>query len=348
MASPTPVPIRSSLENVSMNYHPPPPTAITTNPSSNKTEFPPLLDWKKNEFDTEDEGEREGEDWWERGSDGEEDKIEIIGEPFTMPKSEFVMNIIAILVISIIGEASRGLTVATLPLYMSSLGGNSLSYTMTVSFFSVGRVVGGMSLGYLSHTWPVRNCVIIALCFGIVGNVMYFFAISFAGEVNHGLNNSVMPTTGVLIAFLGRFIVGYGSTCVIIVRVLIAQITYPKDRTQYFGWANACQFVGSSLLPGLAVLLLALPEYHPANTSIAITGYNSPGLLQAFLNLAGIPFVLVFMTPLSPEISVSPPKIEKKIVKENGGKKGKGGEKEKEKVVEGEGGLLQTVGGYLW
>ena len=93
---------------------------------------------------------------------------------------------------------------------MSSLGGSSLSYTMTVSFFSVGRVIGGMSLGYLSHKTSVCVCVMVALVFGVVGNLLYFFALVFD---DYKLDNGVFPTWGVVVAFLGRFIVGYGSTC---------------------------------------------------------------------------------------------------------------------------------------
>mmetsp|Transcript_32820 Transcript_32820/g.45061 ORF Transcript_32820/g.45061 Transcript_32820/m.45061 type:complete len:563 (-) Transcript_32820:271-1959(-) len=240
-----------------------------------------------------------------------------------MDKRTFYLNIAAVLVVSVIGEACRGLTVATLPLYMETeLGGTASTYSFTVSMFSVGRVLGGLSLGSLAHRWSVCACVILALSIGIIGNLMYAAAIMWEGD---SLENAIFPTTGALVAFLGRCLVGYGSTAVILVRILLAQITTPKERTRYIGWANAGQFVGSSLLPGLAPALLNIPTFYIGPWEI--NGFNSPGLLLAFLNICAIGFCLLFMTRLPPTATKTPPPPPSPELEES---------------------LLQKAGGYLW
>ena len=44
----------------------------------------------------------------------------------------------------------------TLPLYMGYIGGAQIEYTLSVSFFSVGRLLGGIAFGAMSHKYATR------------------------------------------------------------------------------------------------------------------------------------------------------------------------------------------------
>eukprot|EP00211_Chloroparvula_japonica_P001426 CAMPEP_0119125682 /NCGR_PEP_ID=MMETSP1310-20130426/4875_1 /TAXON_ID=464262 /ORGANISM="Genus nov. species nov., Strain RCC2339" /LENGTH=566 /DNA_ID=CAMNT_0007115775 /DNA_START=239 /DNA_END=1936 /DNA_ORIENTATION=+ len=211
---------------------------------------------------------------------------------------EFRRNIGAILTVSLIGEAARGLTVATLPLYMGFLGGESFIYTLSISLFSVGRLMGGMFFGTLSHKLPLRTCIMIAMVICALGNTLYFLAV--LGNTNNTFSHipSIMMG-GPVIALVGRFVVGFGSSTVVLVRTYIAQITPSSDRTRYVGWSNASQFIGSSVLPGLGVVLLLIPSQTHVGR-LQINGYNTPGLVLAVLDLVCVVVVYWFMSVIDP------------------------------------------------
>jgi len=218
-----------------------------------------------------------------------------------MTESEFKWNIFAILMVCWIGEAARGLTVSSLYLYFTYLGGSSYLYSLSVSSFSVGRMLGGMSLGALSNRLSIRSCIMISMIICAIGNLLYFLAVLATPDPSLSMQYDVNShhTVGVYMAFVGRFMVGYGSSTVVLVRVFLSMITSSAERTKYISYSNAAQYVGSSLLPGVAVVLFFVPIFFIGD--LQVSGYNSPGLLLVILDVACFFLVYFFMSPIDPK-----------------------------------------------
>jgi hypothetical protein len=80
-------------------------------------------------------------------------------------KRRVYWNVLATLLISFAGEASRGLVLPSLWPYVNSMQGSKAFYGQCVAVFSVARFVGSIGLGYLSDYVSVK--LISLICLGV-------------------------------------------------------------------------------------------------------------------------------------------------------------------------------------
>ena len=165
-------------------------------------------------------------------------------------------------------ESSRGLTLPTLYLYVTSLGGGVRDLSLLISLFSFGRLISSTLFGWFSDFFDPRRAYALSLIVSFLSNLLYVFASSFK---NHGL----------LVLSLSRFLVGFGAGNRSVCRSDVARMTSPSIRLRYMTILQATVYMGYALTPGIVSIL---PYLFPS-----FNMYTSPGVALCVLNL----FVLI-------------------------------------------------------
>ena len=115
-------------------------------------------------------------------------------------------NIAAVLSVTFVGEAARGLVIPSLFLYLQTviilikdlihqIGSDSAFLSYVVAGFSAGRFIGSLLFGYWYNKRGPKEALLVALAISIIGNFMYSFG----------------PITNKWIVFISRVLVGFGS-----------------------------------------------------------------------------------------------------------------------------------------
>jgi len=179
---------------------------------------------------------------------------------------KFYVNIATILSVLFVGEAARGLVVPSLFLYIEQTGGDKAFLGIVVSVFSVGRLFGSTAFGYWYNWRGPREVMMASLVISFVGNVLYG-----TGYVTHKW-----------VILLSRFLVGFGSGILSPVRAALADIATKQQLVRYMALANAIQFIGFAIMPGLAIVLTYI---NFSIGSMLINQCSSAGFILAILDV---------------------------------------------------------------
>jgi len=153
--------------------------------------------------------------------------------------------------------------------YINSLNGNQNTLSLSVSLFSVGRLVGAPFLGWWYNRRPALEPICFTLILGCLSNLMY----------------SASSVSNYYVLLSSRFLVGFATGVLSVSRAHIAAQTTVKQRTRFMGYSGAIQFIGYGLMPGFASAFININTH----ILIPINSYTFPGIFLAAINIATIP-----------------------------------------------------------
>jgi len=172
----------------------------------------------------------------------------------------------------LVSEAARGLILPSLWPYLLSLGGAKETLGVVVASFSLGRMMATIPFGFLSDHFSTQAVLVIASVIQILGHSMYVIAPSISAIV------------------VARVIVGLGSATMSVCRAHVAKSTTKGQRTYFFAYLSALQFVGFAVLPGLGGLLDMLPEGRVGVLELNEITYPALFLVLANLGVIGVAY----------------------------------------------------------
>ncbi|KAL6071312.1 MFS domain-containing protein [Balamuthia mandrillaris] len=206
----------------------------------------------------------------------------------TFTQKEFVTNVVGIFLVTLVGEASRGLVIPSLAGYVDRVTKddhtvpflfwrlNDVAFVgVIVGAFSLGRLISSLVLGWLSTKRSVKDVMLLSLFLAFVGNLLYAFA----------------EITSVWVLLLSRTIIGFATGVLSVSRAHIAYLVSSEELVKYMAWLAACQFAGFALTPGLGSLL-TLVDFSIG--PVPFDRYTSPGWVLVLSNLL-VFFWWVFM-----------------------------------------------------
>jgi MFS family permease len=202
-------------------------------------------------------------------------------------------EILAVLFVLLLTEASRGIILPTLSTFVEYLNGDSLILSLAVSLFSVGRFVGAPFLGWWYNKRGAMEVLAVALGIGVLANLAYTFAY----------------ISDKYVLLISRLVIGFSTGLLGVCRAHIAAKTTLEDRTQFMGYAGAVQFVGFSLVPGVNPIFSTIDTKFGGLTLNMIT---MPGVFLAFLNALAILLCWLAFSPSFTETVASPEAPKKK------------------------------------
>jgi len=183
-----------------------------------------------------------------------------------------------------VAESSRGLVISTLFLYLQTVGGaHPLFVAGVVGGFSVGRLVGGILLGYWFNKRGAKNVLFWCFAVSALANLLYSMA---------------DPLHEKWIILGSRVVVGFGSGVLSVGRASIAEITTEKERTRFISYSTAVQFVGFSLMPGVAALL-SFVDFSVGPFSV--NKYTASGYLLFLMNVLVMALVWFLLDARPPQ-----------------------------------------------
>eukprot|EP01113_Clastostelium_recurvatum_P050569 TRINITY_DN9606_c0_g1_i2.p1 TRINITY_DN9606_c0_g1~~TRINITY_DN9606_c0_g1_i2.p1 ORF type:complete len:608 (-),score=135.52 TRINITY_DN9606_c0_g1_i2:1-1824(-) len=183
-------------------------------------------------------------------------------------------NLLIVIILTALAEASRGVVLPTINSYNLAIGGNSALLGVIIASFSVGRLISSLVFGY----WSDRSIKLVLLCSTwvvIVGNIAYMTA---------------YPAHSLTILIISRFITGFGTGTLSVGRGYIAKVTTPAERTRFLSYSGAAQFLGFSITPGLSGWF----DRYSSTQSSWWNEFTLPGTSMAVLNLILFVFILLF------------------------------------------------------
>ena len=181
-------------------------------------------------------------------------------------------------------ESSRGLTLPTLYLYVTSLGGGVRDLSLLISLFSFGRLISSTIFGWFSDFFDPRRAYALSLIVSFLSNLLYVFASSFG---NHSL----------LVLSISRFLVGFGAGNRSVCRSDVARMTSSSKRLRYMTILQATVYMGYALTPGLASILPESSHLFPS-----LNMYTIPGVALCVLNLFVLCCVAFVYTDVGEEV----------------------------------------------
>lgn len=138
--------------------------------------------------------------------------------------------------------------------------------------FSLGRFLGSFFLGWLFNKRGAKISLLFSLVITLLGNILY------------SLNINKWTILG------ARFITGFGTGVLSVVRAGIAENTSKQDRAKYMAYSGATQFFAFSILPGATA---ALSHVHFSLGWLEINQYTSGGYLLVLLDIVACIVVAV-------------------------------------------------------
>lgn len=193
------------------------------------------------------------------------------------------ISIYVVYLLTLVSEASRGLTLPSTWPYFQHMGGSKDKLGVFVASFSFGRMISTIPLGYLSDHFSSATVLIIASFVQVLGHLLY----------------SCAPNLHFL--YISRVIVGLGSATMSVSRAHVTRTVPSAIRTPHFAYLSGLQFIGFAVLPGLGGLLAMLPEVNVI-PFLPLNGYTYPALLLLLANL--VCMVIVYGIYIDPPPSV--------------------------------------------
>jgi ceroid-lipofuscinosis MFS transporter 7 len=159
------------------------------------------------------------------------------------------LDLVIVLVQVFLSELPRGIVVPTLFPYIraTNVADPELVASLAVSAFSVGRLVSTYPLGLLAD---ITGSSRLALIVGILIVIVFSTVFAFAGL----MGSTVAP----FVIVISRFLVGFGSGTNGITRAYMARVSSPEERVKYIMYNTLCQYIGFSVTPILADLVVYL------------------------------------------------------------------------------------------
>ena len=105
------------------------------------------------------------------------------------------------LMIEIASEASRGLTLPTMYLYVRELGGDLGTLASLVSTFSLGRMIASPLFGAMAEKHTYALGFVMSISISIAGNILWCAC----------SNHELPAEQRFAILFISRFITGFGA-----------------------------------------------------------------------------------------------------------------------------------------
>jgi len=179
------------------------------------------------------------------------------------------VSMVVVFLTILVSEAARGLMLPSQWPYLQAMGGNKQTLGLLVASFSFGRMLATIPLGFLSDHLSMRDVLAYAGAVQMVGHAAYM------------VSNNVSFLIGT------RVVVGLGSATMSVCRAHIARSTSKAQRTYYFAYLSALQFVGFAVLPAAGGLLAELPRLSILGV-VELNEYTYPALVLVFANGAMI------------------------------------------------------------
>ena len=198
-------------------------------------------------------------------------------------RKDVYLNVMLVMLISFLGEASRGLVIPSKWPYIESMGGDRAFYGYAVATFSVTRMVGSISLGYLADRFSTQSLSFVCILVCLLGNLMYSLA-------------ALDPVNGKWVILASRGVIGLGSSVITLVRSHIAIVSPAKNRTRFYSWSAAASYCGIALLPGLGSVL-SYVDFDLGD--LPVNGNTSPGLLLVVVYVLLLALIFFAMHPLT-------------------------------------------------
>ncbi|KAJ3126892.1 hypothetical protein HK098_007026 [Nowakowskiella sp. JEL0407] len=139
-----------------------------------------------------------------------------------------------------VAESARGMVIPTMTPYIFHMGGSLTDVGISVSLYSVGKLISAAPLGYLTeYTGSTRIALLICAFFSILANILYGTAFVW----NH-----------VWVVIGSRFLLGLSTSIMGIGRAYLAAVATSKPKAEsplakYIAWSGFVQYVGFSLTP---------------------------------------------------------------------------------------------------
>jgi ceroid-lipofuscinosis MFS transporter 7 len=154
--------------------------------------------------------------------------------------SKWALNMLLVNLVEFVSESSRGLFLPSIYLLILSVGGDIKFMGVLTATYSAGRLVSGVSLGWLSMRYSYRVVYFIAISVAVVGNILYIMAPSSADPKS--------------LLFISRTLVGFGAGNRSVCRANVATLTTKEDRLQYIAYLSCVIYLGYALTPGFGEL----------------------------------------------------------------------------------------------
>ncbi|KAJ1548104.1 hypothetical protein HK096_004908 [Nowakowskiella sp. JEL0078] len=154
-------------------------------------------------------------------------------------------GVILVLIALFVAESSRGIVIPTMTPYILHLGGTVADVGISVSLYSIGKLISAAPLGYFTeYTGSTRLTLMYAALFSSLANVLYACAY---------LTNSVW------VIFASRFLLGLSTSVMGIGRAYMAAAANAETKkgvlqsksplAKYIAWSGVVQYIGFSLTP---------------------------------------------------------------------------------------------------
>jgi MFS family permease len=107
--------------------------------------------------------------------------------------------------------------------FKKKLGGDEKSLGFVVGAFSVGRLIGGIGLGWLFNNIGTKKALFVALSLSIIGNILF----------------SLAELTNIWVLLFSRALIGFGSGTLSVIRASLAEMSTKEERVKYMAIAGA-------------------------------------------------------------------------------------------------------------
>uniref|UniRef100_A0A0M3INJ5 MFS domain-containing protein n=1 Tax=Ascaris lumbricoides TaxID=6252 RepID=A0A0M3INJ5_ASCLU len=149
------------------------------------------------------------------------------------------------------------------------------------SAYSIGQMISSWAFGYWNQkTMSARHPTSCGLAFMAFGNILYAFLYN-------------VPSNQRWFMLFSRFLVGFGSGSIIVLRTYCAMSSLKKDRTKVMSLAVGSWVLGLSLGPAIQAMFTPIGKSGCVFLSIRFNMYTSPALLMVLISLISI-ILLIF------------------------------------------------------
>ena len=177
----------------------------------------------------------------------------------------------------LLAESARGVVIGTLYPYLTSLGGDSLFLGLTVSAFSVGRLIASFAFGALADFWSTRAVLLLSTVGCMTGNFLFCCAGSLSSKY---------------VLLFSRVLTGFGTGMLSVARTHVSVTTPSDERTLWMSWLGIVQFVGFAVTPVVGNLQVRQVDFG----FMLINSYTFATLLLLLLECLVFVLLLFFMS----------------------------------------------------
>lgn len=193
----------------------------------------------------------------------------MVGRPEKSPLASYDFR--TMLLVATTGELCRGMVLATLWPYFSSLGGSLVLYGVASSSFSVARMIAAPLFGWWANRADVRLILLTCCLCLVVGNVFF----------------SLYPAIWLFI--LSRIVIGVGASTLGVSRGYAAEVARSSsEKTFGISRLQSFQFAASTISPLFVVPFVYFPTGYAMRSSTVSIGFsplNAPAIVLTLLSL---------------------------------------------------------------